>query len=379
MDTQKLLAITNDIIQDHESRGLSGLLNDLRARITENTPEAFQQADQIREQLSAIFIESPVNDYTPSYTRIMNSIGALGLVGADGKNRLDAIFNGSSLQLQPALEKYVNDYSAFIDKIIRSRDGLNGLGIKPFVRDAFEIGLSVPNTIDDLQEVSKKLKIWDRFLVLCSEIAGDEDTVTRLSRLNNGSHEFFVFKDLPVANIVDFTLAHAYLLYMGMKKIQKTQLDVENLEIDQEIKKKTLQDLKEAEIKKQEEFTQEITTSLFTKSYRGKAERKEELEGQYGVAFKVVLKYMQEGVEAEVGTPPPTGEDAQEAKKVEEVVAHTRQLKQLYAEPLETRQLAFEVKVTEVEANRIGAKPRGSSSPKAPGGNTTAKEAKSGA
>lgn len=364
MDTQKLLAIVNDVLKEHVTNSTPTLMSEMRARVAQNTPQGFQLALEEKTKLTTAFNSSRTNDYPPSDARLLVEIGGDGFVGTSASARIDRVFSGNSFELVETLDQYVSDYNTFVSKLTQLKSSLEALGMTAYERENFEIGLTVPTELDDLQVVVSKLNIWDRFLVACSEIAGyeGEDKVTRLARVDNGSFIFFVPKDPSVAQIVDLVLAHAAALYLGIKKIQKARLEVENLEIDQQVKKKTLANLKQAEVKKREEYVEKVTTEVFDEVYKGQDDRKEELRGQFGTFFKLILKFVQQGVEPEVA-PPSKADESTTEEEMAEVVAHAKDLKKLYSEPLEQRLLAFNAKVTDEEMQDLENNPSDESKP----------------
>lgn len=364
MDTQKLYRVANDILTEVTEGDVSVHLANLSSYISQNTAAGYESATETRAVLNGVYDSSVTNQYAPTYLEIVNLLGATDYVGAGGKAALTRILDGSPLELTTKLQEYVAAFNELVPKLKKLIDSLDEVGITPYESDKYEIGYVIPADLDNLGGVAKRLIHYNKFIELSSAIVGEEDNTVHLSRVSNGTLEFFVVGSVYVAKVVDTVLKRVIVLYQEIQKIKKVSAEIEGIKANTEsTKAKTLQTKTEtlaSLVAMEKEISNsfvEDTVDEVMANYRGNGERKEEISGQLGVTIKLLLKDIQSGIKVEV-TPPEAGEteeaDGGEATAVRASITSTNtDLIGLYSLPKEELRLPAGLTVTKAEEKKL--------------------------
>ncbi|MDQ5972385.1 MAG: hypothetical protein QG553_544 [Patescibacteria group bacterium] len=366
MDTQKLLTVLEDIVEYDAKVNLRGRLTEIESQLAQNNAEAFKAAEEMRDELYQQLGAAPTNTYPPSLYSIIVELDGEEFVGNGALSELEEIFSGSSLSITGRIGDYRASYTQFLDHASGLRGGLVTIGITPYRSLNYQVGLTIPSDQADIRDVAERLKNLDIFLRTCSEVVG-EDGTSNIVRVDNGSIILFLAETIPVAKAIDVVLKHVLKLYQEVQKIQKTRLEIEGLGIDNEIKRQTLEKLKEGEASIKNACIGEARLEVFELHKNGASGReKAELESHFETAFSLVLKDIQEGVKVEVI--PPTASAAKDGSIREpalqkSLASKNQELRTLYSGTPEAKQLPFSVKVTKEEIKELDKalkKPTGS-------------------
>lgn len=358
MDTQKLYKVAKDIIGEFTANDVSGNLTNLSTYIAQNTTAGFDSAKEITDKLDIAFEESVTNQYAPTYLEIVEQLGATDYVGNGGKVALDRVLNSSPLSLVSGLEAYVTAFSQLVPRLNKLIESLNEVGVKSYEFDLFEIGYVIPVELNDLGDISKRLTHYNKFISLSSAIAGEKDNTVHLSRVSNGTIEFFVLSVVGVAKVVDTVLKRVVVLYQEVLKIKKIRADIEKVDADAlKSKSEALANLLAMEKEYSEKFVDETVEQVLSE-YNGDPSLKDEIGGQLGVTIKLLLKDIQSGIKVEV-TPPDVqeSEDTKADKSTSDVLASiantNTDLISLYSLPKEELHLPSGIKVTKDEEKKL--------------------------
>lgn len=358
MDTQKLYRVAKDIIGEFTDNDVSGHLSNLSTYIAQNTTAGFDSAKEITETLDTVFEESVTNQYAPTYLEIVEQLGATNYVGNGGKAALDQVLNSSPLNLVANLQEYVTAFTQLVPKLKKLIESLDEIGVEPYEFDLYEIGYVIPAELNDLGDITKRLTHYNKFIALSSAIAGEKDNTVHLSRVSNGSLEFFVLSGVGVAKVVDTVLKRVVVLYQEVLKIKKIRADIEKVDADTlKTKTEALANLVAMEKEYSEKFVGETVDEILT-DYNGNQALKDEIGVQLGVTIKLLLKDIQSGVKVEV-TPPEVEEtetdttDTATSTVLASIASTNTDLISLYSLPKEELHLPSGIKVTKDEEKKL--------------------------
>lgn len=358
MDTQKLYRVAKDILDEFTANDVSGHLSNLSTYVAQNTAAGFDSAKETTETLNTVFDESVTNQYAPTYLEIVEQLGATSYVGNSGKAALAQILNSSPLSLISNIQEYVAAFSELVPKLKKLTESLDEIGVEPYEFDLYEIGYVIPADLNDLGDITKRLTHYNKFMALSSAVAGEKDNTVHLSRVSNGTLEFFVLGSVGVAKVVDTVLKRVVVLYQEVLKIKKIRADIEKVDADA-LKAKTdaLANLVAMEKEYSEKFVDE-TVEQVLKDYEGSENLKAEIGGQLGVTIKLLLKDIQSGIKVEVTPPEVKDNEDSTANNANQTVmasiANTNtDLIGLYSLPKEDLHLPTGIKVTKDEEKKL--------------------------
>lgn len=358
MDTQKLYRVANDIIGEFTDNDVSGHLSNLSTYIAQNTTAGFDSAKEITATLDGIFEESVTNQYAPTYLEIVEQLGATSYVGNGGKAALDQVLNSSPLNLVANLQEYVTAFTQLVPKLKKLIESLDEIGVEPYEFDLYEIGYVIPAELNDLGDITKRLTHYNKFIALSSAIAGEKDNTVHLSRVSNGTLEFFVLSSVGVAKVVDKILKRVVEFYKELQEIKKISANIDNINADTlKTKAEALKIMVDMEKELSEKFVDETVEQVIA-DYSGSQDLKAEISGQLGVTIKLLLKDIQSGIKVEV-TPPEAEETKENATSdatstVSASIAATNvDLIGLYSLPKEDLRLPSGIKVSKDEVKKL--------------------------
>ena len=186
MDIRILLKVLADILEEEAANDISGKLSEIASCIDQNNEDSFSRAQALRQELSVVFTNSRFNNYSQSLTTTLKSLKMSGFVGLYAEQKIEKYFTENTLELRRKLGQHLDEYKAKLEQASSLQTSSKNFGFEEYKFDkGFEIGFIIPNESNDLQELAKSLKYWDRFLVITSEIVGESVTPTYLTRINN--------------------------------------------------------------------------------------------------------------------------------------------------------------------------------------------------
>lgn len=364
MDVQKLLKVVDDIVAEVQQHDLVTRINNIVAQLSQNTPQGYNEAQALRNQLDESYRTSITSSYTPSMQEIFDRIGADRYLGSAAQRFVQDMFTKNPLELIPALTEYVEKLNQYLTHVRNLRSSLTAVGIQSYSSDAFEIGFIVPQEISNLQTMSKKFQMWDKFLGLASEIAGEEVKPSVIARVNNGNVEFFIVGSAVVVPLVSKVLKRGMELFKDFQEIQINKENIKGLKLDNEHKRLMLEALDAGLKQKQKTFIEETVDELM-KDKKVKPERQEEVRTHMEHIVRIVLSDVNDGVEIEINPPTeatvgePESPDSTAPEVQVDLLALNKGLKELYSRPLEQRRLPFRVEVEDILADGSRVKRQG--------------------
>jgi len=358
MDVDKLYRVANDILTEIEANDVVGNFTNLYSYISQNTQAGYDSALEIHEKLDLIFNSSITNQYAPTYKEIVERLGATDYVGESGRQALSTIVNGGNLNIASKLQAHIDTFNQIVAKLKELITALNQIKVEAYEPSLYEIGYVIPADLDDLAYISKRLTYYSKFISLTTTIAGEQDSTVHLSRVSNGSLEFFVLGSVAVAKVVDKVLSRVVALYKELQEIKKLSAGIEKINAETEnVKANTLKTKAEAlkvMVAMEKELSDKFVDSTVadaTKDYKGTD--KEEVKVQLGVTIKTLLDDIQNGIKVEV-TPPKTNEGVDETTQdktansvTQSITATNSGLLDLYSQPRSDLKLPSGLEVTE--------------------------------
>lgn len=322
MDAQKLSKVANDILTELIENDVAGQLTNLTSHISLNTTAGYDSATEVQSALNIVFDNSVTNQYAPTYREIVQQLGATHYVGEGGKVRLLQVLSGSPLTLVSNLQEYVTAFNELVPRLRKLTESLSEINIKPYESKLYEIGYVVPADLNDLSYISKRLTYYSKFISLASDIAGEEDSSVHLSRVSNGSLEFFVLGTIGVAKVVDKVLGRVVKLYKELQAIKQISANIDNINANTlKTKTEALEVMLKMEKEISDKFVDETVKQVMT-GYQGRKDLRGEIKGQLGVTIKTLLNDIQNGIKVEVTPPEPQEtEDSHSEDNISEVHA----------------------------------------------------------
>jgi hypothetical protein len=355
MDTQKLLRIARELLDEAQEDQISDHLSSLVNHLSQGTTASYAAAEEVRSTLNESYERSYINEYTPSYHEIASELGSGMYFGKGAQLHLNNIFESSRLDLVSELTNYQTQFTEHISKLNALVGSLDSIGIEAYQNEGFEVGYIIPIELNSVQEVTKHLKLYESFLKIAAEIAGEDYTEIRITRVSNGTLEFFIACGVGVAKIVDTVLKRILSLYKEVEEIKEISARIDNLNANTtKTKVETLGMLLKLEKEYKENYV-DSTVKEVMQEYKGSAERKDELDGDLGVAAKLVLADIQKGIKVEVNAPETTDEAVDKAtnKVVEKIAERNVDLQNLYLKSKEELALPFKVSPTAKELEKL--------------------------
>lgn len=364
MDVDKLYRVANDILTEIEVNDVAGNFANLFTYISQNTQAGYDNATEVHEKLDLAFDTSVTNQYAPTYREIVERIGANEYVGESGKQALANIINGGNLNIASKLQAYIDGFSQIVAKLKELIKALDDISVKAYEPTEYEIGYVVPNDLNDLAYISKRLTYYSKFISLSTTIAGEKDNTVHLSRVSNGDLEFFILGSVAVAKVVDKVLSRVVVLYKELQNIKQISANIQNINANTDnVKANTLKTKSEAlktMLAMEKELSDKFvdnTVADATKDYKG--DDKAEIKVQLGVTIKTLLDDIQNGIRVEV-TPPKnnnandeTVQDTTDKAVTQSITATNAGLLDLYSLPKDDLKLPSGLEVTDDEEKEL--------------------------
>jgi len=202
MDGSKLLRILIDLQSDDATLGVIIVLNEIRTKITQATtqPQSFQNAEeQIKLLISNIQNTSIVYTFSTSEALILKKLNGDQYFGKGLISRMSEISNSRTYQMLAKIDDLANARNAFLQRSANLGGTLEAMGITPYRPDTFEVGLILPDDQNDYDIVLERLKYFDMLLSAFAEVFGAEYEKVKITRLSNGTLEFFSLQPAEVA------------------------------------------------------------------------------------------------------------------------------------------------------------------------------------
>jgi hypothetical protein len=282
----------------------------------------------------------------------LKQLGGYEYFGAGLINRLNAISKSPSYEMLVKVDEYKNQRAEFLRKLDLLSESFTNIGIKDYRPDSYEIGIVLPSEQDSAENVSKKIREFELLIKDVQELVGSEEKTVKITRVSNGSLEFFTSQPVEVVVVLTTILANVSQIWdkvSSLKKKQKEDGDSKILSDKAKGEMKKILDAEIASVKKEieDELPEKILTTAHKTLEKG---RKNEIRNSISMRVKVIFKWLEIGVELDIvptrmTSPEQAANDGTSQAEILSTVKETnRALRKIYALPPEVKRLPFKLK-----------------------------------
>lgn len=355
MDTEKLFRLLTDLQQDEKSLGVDTKIDAIRANIAQNTPEAFGSAEVQFTELIALIRESSIAyKFSQTESLLLRGIKGESYFGKGFISQFEKIFAARSFELVGKIDEYRNQRNDFIQRSQRLATGFTDMGIEEYRPDSYEVGIILPEEEADLDTLTKRMRDFNLLLSAISEtISGNHENI-KITRVSNGSLEFFSLQPLDIALLLSTLLLNISAIWDKIAKFRRKMEDTDN---DHDLSSEAKKEIRKTLEKETEKIKQEILEEL-PKKFLKKLEpaRGNEIKNQIKMSIKAIFAWIELGIEIDI-TPvrvnnPDITPDSKEGQKMTTIQEANVKLQDIYKLPKELKQLPFKL-LENAEPNEI--------------------------
>lgn len=350
MDSEKLLRILNDVQLDEKKLVIDQAIDAIRADLSQNTPESYQTADiKLKEIIEEITEISISFRFSPSEQLLLEHIKGDAYFGKGLITHLKLIFDGKSFEFLSKIDAYRTRRTDFIQKTQRFITSASDLNIQEYRPNEYEVGLILPEEENDSKVITKQIRDLEILLSAIYEGVFGENKNIKITRVSNGSLEFFSLQPLQVAELLSTLLLNITLIW---DKIVKLRGKAEEIDNDEALSAETKKTIKKAYEKETEKVKQEILEELPKKLLRELTHTKEnDIKSKIHIGIKAIFAWFELGIEVDI-TPIRienlnVAEDEETISKVGAIQETNSKLQEIYKLPKEQKKLPFSLSETQ--------------------------------
>lgn len=350
MDTQKLVRIIEDILEDEKKLNITQLIAGIISSGSSNNSAGFTTAKSNFDKLVSL-LQSESNSYTFSRTEldILEKINGTSYYGVQLINTINEALHLPSYDIVPQLTTFNSERNAFMVKIEKIILDFNALGIEAWRPDMYEIGIVLPVTQDEAGVVSKKMREFELFIKTIQELTGSSNHDVKITRLSNGSLEFFTSQPVEVVMVVTTILSNISTIWDKITSLKNKQLEIENEQIYTQATKKKMKKVVEEEIQSikgelEDTLPEKIMEFASTDIENG---RKNEIRNSVKARIKILTAWFELGIEVDIvplriETSDLTEDESVKQNQVLNEIKNTNKLlEKIYELPQEDKKLPF--------------------------------------
>lgn len=347
MDTEKLLRILKDVQQDEQDLTLASKIDTIKNSVAQNNPSSFSAAqEQLTDLLKQVRETAITYGYSHTETLLLKKIGGAQYFGKGLSEELEAIFSGKSFELVAKIDELRTQRNEFIKKAQRLATGLTDIGIQEYRPSEYEVGIVLPMEEADLDKLGRRMRDIKLLLSALSEASGTTQASVKITRLSNGSLEFFSLQPYEVAVLLSTLLLNVSMIWDKVAQFKKKIGDTEK---DPLLSDEAKGEIKKALEKETAKIKKEILEELPDKFIKGldkkiEAGRKNEIRNQVRVSVRAIFAWFEAGIEIDI-TPirvtNGTNEPEKNAESVRAIEQTNQRLGEIYRLPPEVKKLPF--------------------------------------
>ncbi len=303
MDVEKLLRIIIDLLAEEQKFSTVSYLDQIRNNIAQNNAGGHQEARSQFEKLKEEMEEKSVTmSFSGTENKILDAIKATNFFGKGLLVKVDSIINGSTFDALQQIDQFKQERLEFINKLERSRNSLIEINVSDYRPDQYEVGIIIPKDLDTTTLISKNLKDFTQLVNAIQELAGVTSREVHITRISNGSLEFFTSQPVEVVLVITTILANVSQIWDKINSLKKRQEEInddQNLSAKskKDIKKIIEDDIKAIKTEIEEGLPEKIISTVQSTLDVG---RKNEIRNQIKAKIKVVFAWFEVGVEIDV-------------------------------------------------------------------------------
>lgn len=352
MDTEKLFRILKDMQRDEEGLLIGAKIEALRASVAQNNADGFQAAKTSLDELK-ISIETISKAYTFSQTEnlLLEKIGGVSYYGKGLIRVLDEIFASPSFEVLAKLDTCREQRNDFIAKYTKLSAGFLDIGIKEYRPSSCEVGIVLPDGEGELTELTKRMKEFQLLLSALAEAAGEDSNNVKITRVSNGTLEWFSLQPYNVTLILTTLLLNVSAIY---DKITKFRNKIDETDRDENLSDEAKNSIKAVLKKESDKIKEEILNKLperILDEVKTNLEegRKNEVRNQIRIGVKGVFRWLELGIEVDVipirvdGIKSDVAADPESKTLNEGIEKANLHLAEIYKLPANIKKLPFEL------------------------------------
>lgn len=325
MKAERLHNLVHDLNDEAKTRGLVTTLTSyhrtLAQSVSQPSTETSKAFGDAKAALAAAVEDSSADRLTPSYRRLLESIGGahyFGVALEAGLERIIASHTATPGQAVTEVHQLVaaaHEYYATIETLKGALDKL-GVDIDFTGEDQYEIGVVLPTALfkGNLEELNAELKLVDRYLRAFGELTSDDSSSPVIVAVADGSVDLFLQAIPEVASAVADAIEQIALIYLTILKIREHRRGLKESKISKEV----LDAIDKDEKERTEKDIGALADKLF-KTHRKKPDKTkdEEVKRKIEKALKYMAKRIDQGADFEVTGPTGIGEPDDDASDQE--------------------------------------------------------------
>lgn len=348
MDTEKLLRVLNDVRSDEKGLGITAKLDEIRNLLSQNNPNSFGGARGKLNELLSLVEKSVAFDFRPTESSLLGAVGGSPYFGQGLAEKLKEVMGAQSFEQMGRVDEYRSARNSFNTKIERLIANLNELGIEEYRPGEWEVGITLPEDAVDADRLTDVLGKLRHLFSALATASGETPAPIKITRASNGTIELFSLQSVEVAVLFTTLLCNASEIWEKIGRLKGDKKAVDDAKHYDKETKDGMHVLLDNQIKKlRNEITDEIPEKVMKAAKVKKFDNgiDKEIRNQIRASLKVILGWLQVGIELEV-TPIRVKDAAAEKptdKKEAEMLATAAKtnltLREIYKLPLEVRAL----------------------------------------
>jgi hypothetical protein len=364
MDSEKLLRILTDLKSEEAEFAISSRLVEISNQLAANNQNGFIQAEDLSNALiDELKEKSIIASYSPSEISFLKKINGNIYFGNGLIQELENIFGFKPYEIASTFLEFNNSRQTYLNQINILLEAMKNIGIKEYRPENYEVGIVFPSEYTDIVDILKRLNEFQRLISAVIEGTTGKHQEVKITRLSNGTLDFFSPQNKDIALQVVNLLANLAQIWTTIQSINQKKANTQNDEILSDAAKAEISSALEHEAERIKKEIIETLPSKILEKFDG--HRKHELAKQIKVSINAVFLWFHIGIEVDV-TPvrlPETEEKSTTDKELSETINRTNQnLQNIYTLPAELKKLPFELNYSdfgldeeEVDSNIISS------------------------
>lgn len=360
MDTEKLVRVVADILKDEDAISIAKVIEDIKTSSTQNNTEGFNAANSQLNELSKLLTEKSISfTFSRTEQEILERLQGDRFFGQGLINRLGEILRLPSYNVLTVIDQFKTERDEFIARARKLSSSFAEMEIPAWRPGEFEIGIVLPSEQGDATDVSKKIHEFELLIKSVQELTGSATKQVQITRVSNGSLEFFTSQPMEVVDVVSTILVNMTLIWDRVTSLRNKQTSVQDDSyISAESKKKIKKALEEDVLLVKKDIEDTLPDQIMEKASPTLDQgRKNEIRNNIRAKLKVVIAWFELGIEVDIVPVrlESTNTDPEQVVRQTEVLTAintTNQLlkKVVYALPPESRKLPFRIEAPETPA-----------------------------